>query len=91
MAELKVTSLTRRLIDMYNPRRRVYLCKDDKSEHEIAQEALAKMKQIEASKSQDMHTIILSNGTRISSTSFERLNEYESKYARMGVKVKKRY
>ncbi len=76
---------------MYNPRQRVSLCKEEKSEREIAQEALKKMKQIEASKSQDMHTIVLSNGARISSTSLERLNEYESKYARMGVKVKMRY
>lgn len=75
---------------MYNPRRRVSL-KEEKSELEIAQENLVKMRQIEESKCQLMHTIVLSNGTRISSTSLERLNEYECKYARMGVKVKRRY
>lgn len=76
---------------MYNPRRRVSLCKEEKSELEQAQDNLMIMRDIEGRKSDDMHTIVLSNGTCISSTNLERLNEYESKYARMGVKVKRRY
>lgn len=76
---------------MYNPRRRVSLCKEEKSELEHAQDNLKIMRDIEECKRDDMHTIVLSNGTCISSTNLERLNEYESKYARMGVKVKRRY
>lgn len=76
---------------MYNPRRRVSLCKEEKSELEQAQDNLKIMRDIEERKRDDMHTIVLSNGTCISSTNLERLNEYESKYARMGVKVKRRY
>lgn len=76
---------------MYNPRRRVSLCKEDKSELEQAQDNLKIMRDIEERKRDDMHTIVLSNGTCISSTNLERLNEYESRYARMSVKVKRRY
>lgn len=76
---------------MYNPRRRVSLCKEEKSELEQAQDNLKIMRDIEERKRDDMHTIVLSNGTCISSTNLERLNEYESRYARMGVKVKRRY
>lgn len=76
---------------MYNPRRRVSLCKEEKSELEQAQDNLMIMREMEECNRDDMHTIVLSNGTCISSTNLERLNEYESKYARMGVKVKRRY
>lgn len=76
---------------MYNPRRRVSLCKEEKSELEQAQDNLKIMRDIEERKRDDMHTIVLSNGTCISSTNLERLNEYESRYARIGVKVKRRY
>lgn len=78
-------------LSMYKPRRRTFLCKEEKSELEQAQDNLIIMKEIEDRKRNDMHTIVLSNGTCISSTNLERLNEYESKYARMGVKVKRRY
>lgn len=76
---------------MYNPRRRVSLRKEEKSELEQAQDNLMIMREMEECKREYMHTIVLSNDTCISSTNLERLNEYESKYARMGVKVKRRY
>ena len=65
--------------------------KEERTEREIAQEALLKMKEMEAITSQERYTIVLSNGTSISSTSAERMKEYEEKYARMGVKVIRRY
>lgn len=76
---------------MYNPRRRVSLRNEEKSELEQAQDNLMIMRKMEECKREYMRTIVLSNGTCISSTNLERLNEYESKYARMGVKVKRRY
>lgn len=76
---------------MYNPRQRVSLRKEEKSELEQAQDNLMIMREMEECRRADMHTIVLSNGTCISSTNPERLNEYESKYARMGVKVIRRY
>ena len=78
--------------NMYNSYKGIPLSnKDEKSFLEQARDNLSKMKQMEECKSDKMHTIVLSNGTCISSTSLETLNEYESKYARMGVKVKRRY
>lgn len=76
---------------MYSQRRRTSLCKEEKTELEQAQDNLVMMRGLEECKRNDMHTIVLSNGTCISSTSLERLNEYESRYARVGVKVKRRY
>lgn len=65
--------------------------KEERTEREIAQEALLKMKEMEAITAQERYTIVLSNGTSISSTSAERIKEYEEKYAQMGVKVIRRY
>lgn len=76
---------------MYSQRRRTSLCKEEKTELDQAQDNLVMMRGLEECKRKDMHTIVLSNGTCISSTSLERLDEYESKYARLGVKVKSRY
>ena len=71
--------------------RKPSLQKEERTEQEIAQEALLKMKEMEDVTSQERYTIVLSNGTSISSTSAERIKEYEEKYAKMGVKVKRRY
>lgn len=76
---------------MYSQRRRTPLCKEEKTELEQAQDNLEVMRGLEECKRKDMYTIVLSNGTCISSTNLEQLNEYESRYARMGVKVKRRY
>ena len=65
--------------------------KEERTEQEIAQEALLKMKEIESVMPQERYTIVLSNGASISSTSAERIKEYEEKYAQMGVKVIRRY
>jgi hypothetical protein len=76
---------------MYNPRKRHSSTTDEKSEKELANDALVEMKVLESDKRHLMYTIELSNGAIISSTNKERLEEYEIKYARIGVKVKKRY
>ena len=76
---------------MYNPRKRHSSTTDEKSEKELANDALVEMKVLESDKRHLMYTIELSNGAIISSTNKERLEEYENKYARIGVKVKKRY
>lgn len=76
---------------MYNPRKRNSSTTDEKSEKELANDALVEMKVLESDKRHLMYTIELSNGAIISSTNKERLEEYENKYARIGVKVKKRY
>lgn len=65
--------------------------KEERTEQEIAQEALLKMKEMEGVMHQERYTIVLSNGASISSTSAERIKEYEEKYAQMGVKVIRRY
>lgn len=76
---------------MYNPRKRHSSTTDEKSEKELANDALVEMKVLESDKRHLMYTIELSNGAIISSTNKERLEEYENKYTRIGVKVKKRY
>lgn len=53
----------------------------DEEKHKEACEALRDMKKMRERRSREMTTIILSNGTRVSSTNPERLKEYE-KYSR---------
>lgn len=85
-------SRTKLLQSMYNPRRRVSLsAMEAKSDIEQARDSLALMQEMEACRRDEMHTIELSNGVHISSTSLNKLNEYEKRYARMGVKVIRRY
>lgn len=64
---------------------------NDKTELELAQKALESMKELENNRRHLMHTIQLSNGAILSFTNEEQLNECEMRYARLGVKVKKRY
>lgn len=53
----------------------------DEEKHKEACEVLGDMKKMRERRSGEMITIILSNGTRVSSTNPERLKEYE-KYSR---------
>lgn len=76
---------------MYSPRRKPNSKPDDRSEMEVAQDALSIMKQIEDDTRPRMTYIKFSNGVVVSSTSEEQLKEYESRYAKNGVKVIRRF
>lgn len=53
----------------------------DEEKHKEACEVLSEMKNVRERRSKEMTTIILPNGTRVSSTNSERLKEYE-KYSK---------
>lgn len=83
---------TRQYQSMYNPNQRKPSSKtDDRSEREQANSALRVMKEIENDKRHLLHTVVLSNGAILSFTNEEQLKECETRYARLGVKVKRRY
>ena len=48
-----------------------------------AEKALEKLKNIERKRFKTMHTIVMSNGTKISSTNKERLTEYINSYGKL--------
>lgn len=48
-----------------------------------AEKALEKLKNIERKRLKTMHTIVMSNGTKISSTNKERLTEYINSYGKL--------
>ena len=48
-----------------------------------AERALEKLKNIERKRLKTMHTIVMSNGTKISSTNKERLTEYINSYGKL--------
>lgn len=48
-----------------------------------AEKALEKLKNIERKRFKTMHTIVMSNGTKISSTNEERLTEYINSYGKL--------
>lgn len=60
-------------------------------EREKAQRVLSELQQLEQDNKYRVYTIILENGTTISNTNINKLNEFESRYARQGVRVVKRY
>lgn len=77
---------------MYSPNKRKPSSQtEDKSDLEQGRAALKMMKEIEMEKRHSLHTIVLSNGAILSFTNEEQLKECEMRYARLGIKVKKRY
>lgn len=48
-----------------------------------AERALEKLKSIERKRLHTMHTMVMSNGTKISSTNKERLTEYINSYGKL--------
>lgn len=64
---------------------------NEAKEREKAKENLSMMTSEESIRKSDMKTLLFSNGTMVSFTNEDRLKEYEERYARMGVKVIKRY
>lgn len=48
-----------------------------------AERALEKLKNIERKRLHTMHTMVMSNGTKISSTNKERLTEYINSYGKL--------
>lgn len=60
-------------------------------ERERAQRVLSELQQLEQDNKYRVYTIVFENGTTISNTNINKLNEFESRYARQGVRVAKRY
>lgn len=54
----------------------------DEERHKEACDALREMKKLRERRSQEILTITLPNGARVSSTNLERLKEYEKYYER---------
>lgn len=60
-------------------------------ERERAHRALSELQQLEQDSKYRVYTIVFDNGMTISNTNINKLNEFESRYARQGIRVVKRY
>lgn len=60
-------------------------------ERENAQRALSDLQKLEEQNKYRVFTLVFENGATVTNTNLEKLNEFEMKFARQGIRVAKRY